>query len=69
MDIDLKSFFDNVNHGKLLKQIWSLGIRDKKVISIISKMLKAKSRRKAYPPKEFHKERNPKSTFRKHSIK
>ena len=41
VDIDIKGFFDNVNHGKLLKQMWSLGIRDKKLICIISKMLKA----------------------------
>lgn len=41
VDIDIKGFFDNINHSKLLKQIWSLGIRDKKLISIISKMLKA----------------------------
>ena len=41
VDVDIKGFFDNVNHGKLLKQIWSLGIQDKKLISIISKMLKA----------------------------
>lgn len=41
VDIDIKGFFDNVNHGKLLKQLWSMGIRDKKLISIISTMLKA----------------------------
>lgn len=41
VDMDLKGFFDNVDHSKLLKQIWSLGIHDKKVISILSKMLKA----------------------------
>lgn len=41
VDVDIKSFFDKINHGKLLKQIWSMGIRDKRVISIISKMLKA----------------------------
>lgn len=40
IDVDIKGFFDNVNHGKLLKQLWTIGIRDKKVISIISKMLK-----------------------------
>ncbi|ADH09955.1 MULTISPECIES: group II intron reverse transcriptase/maturase [Bacillus] len=40
VDIDIKGFFDNVNHGKLLKQIWSLGIRDKSLLSIISKILK-----------------------------
>lgn len=41
VDIDIKGFFDNVNHGKLLKQLWTLGIHDKRLISIISKMLKA----------------------------
>jgi len=41
VDIDIKGFFDNVDHGKLLKQMWSLGIRDKSLLCIISKMLKA----------------------------
>lgn len=41
VDVDIKSFFDNVNHGKLLKQMWNLGIKDKQLISVISKMLKA----------------------------
>ena len=41
VDIDIKGFFDNVRHGKLLKQIWTLGIRDKRLISIISKILKS----------------------------
>lgn len=41
VDIDIKGFFDNVNHGKLIKQMWTMGIRDKRIISIISKMLKA----------------------------
>lgn len=40
VDIDIKGFFDNVNHGKLIKQMWTLGIRDKNLICIISKMLK-----------------------------
>ena len=40
VDIDIKGFFDNVNHGKLLKQIYSIGIRDKNLLCIISKMLK-----------------------------
>lgn len=40
INVDIKGFFDNVNHGKLLKQLWTIGIQDKKVISIISKMLK-----------------------------
>lgn len=42
VDIDIKGFFDNVNHGKLIKQMWNLGIRDKNLLSVISKMLKAK---------------------------
>ncbi|PGS46780.1 group II intron reverse transcriptase/maturase [Bacillus sp. AFS041924] len=41
IDVDIKGFFDNVNHSKLLKQMWSLGIRDKPLLSIISKLLKA----------------------------
>lgn len=42
VDFDIEGFFDNVNHGKLLKQLWNLGIRDKKLIKIISLMLKDK---------------------------
>ncbi|MGO5067342.1 group II intron reverse transcriptase/maturase [Clostridium sp. LCP25S3_F8] len=42
VDIDIEAFFDNVNHAKLLKQLWSIGIRDKNLLTIISKMLKAK---------------------------
>lgn len=40
VDIDIKGFFDNVNHSKLIKQMWALGIRDKKLICIIKEMLK-----------------------------
>lgn len=42
VDVDIKGFFDNIDHGKLLKQIWTLGIRDKSLLAIISKLLKAK---------------------------
>lgn len=41
VDIDIKGFFDNVDHGKLLRQLWHMGIQDKRIIAIISKMLKA----------------------------
>lgn len=41
VDIDIKSFFDNVNHSKLIKQMWTLGIRDKQLLCIIKEMLKA----------------------------
>lgn len=51
VDIDIKGFFDNVNHGKLLKQLWTLGIRDKKLISIISTMLKAEVAGIGFPEK------------------
>ena len=40
VDVDIKGFFDNVNHGKLLKQIW-----------IISKMLKAEIDGEGVPEK------------------
>lgn len=41
VEIDIKSFFDNVNHTKLIKQMWSLGIQDKQLICIIKKILTA----------------------------
>lgn len=41
VDIDIKGFFDNIDHGKLLKQLWTLGIEDKSLLRVISKMLKA----------------------------
>lgn len=41
VDIDIKGFFDNVNHSKLIRQIWAMGIRDKKLICVIKQMLKA----------------------------
>ena len=51
IDIDIHGFFDNVNHGKLLKQMWALGIRDKKLLSIISTMLKAEVAGIGFPEK------------------
>lgn len=51
VDVDIKGFFDHVNHGKLLKQLWTLGIRDKIVISIIGKMLKAEIEGEGIPTK------------------
>ena len=41
VDVDIKGFFDNVDHSKLLKQLWSMGIQDKNLLCIISKLLKA----------------------------
>ena len=51
VDIDIKGFFDNVNHGKLLKQMWSMGIQDKQLLCIISKMLKAPIENEGVPTK------------------
>lgn len=41
VDIDIEGFFDNVNHTKLIQQMWTMGIRDKNLLCIIRKMLKA----------------------------
>lgn len=51
VDIDIKGFFDNVSHGKLLKQMWNMGIQDKRVLSIISAMLKAEVAGIGFPQK------------------
>lgn len=41
VDMDIHSFFDNVNHTLLIKQLWNIGIKDNRVLAIIGKMLKA----------------------------
>ena len=51
VDIDIKGFFDNVNHSKLKKQMWSMGICDKQLFSIIGKMLKAEIKGIGIPEK------------------
>lgn len=51
VDVDIKGFFDNVDHSKLIKQIYTMGIRDKKVISIIKKILKAEIEGEGIPTK------------------
>ncbi|EEM17194.1 MULTISPECIES: group II intron reverse transcriptase/maturase [Bacillus] len=38
---DIKGYFDNINHRFLIKKLWRLGIRDKRIIKIIQIMLKA----------------------------
>jgi group II intron reverse transcriptase/maturase len=49
VDIDIKSFFDKIDHNKLIKQLWALGIHDKKLISIIKCMLKAEIVNEGFP--------------------
>lgn len=41
VDIDIKGFFDNIDHDILIRQMWNMGIRDKKLLSVIKAMLKA----------------------------
>jgi RNA-directed DNA polymerase len=38
---DISKFFDNVNHSILIKQLWHMGIRDRRLLMIIKAMLKA----------------------------
>ena len=38
---DIKGFFDNINHNVMIESLWDIGIRDKRVLSIIKQMLKA----------------------------
>ena len=41
VDVDIEGFFDNVDHRKLMQQLWSMGVRDTKLLMIIRTMLKA----------------------------
>lgn len=41
IEFDIKGFFDNVNHAKLIRQIWAMGIQDKHLIYVIRKILTA----------------------------
>lgn len=38
---DISGFFDNVNHTKLIKKLWHMGICDRRILMIIKAMLKA----------------------------
>ena len=38
---DISKFFDNVNHNILIKKLYSMGIKDRRVLMIIKEMLKA----------------------------
>jgi len=51
VDIDIKGFFDNVNHTLLIKQLWNLGIHDRRVLACISKMLNAEIDKEGVPSK------------------
>ncbi|MBB6447997.1 group II intron reverse transcriptase/maturase [Bacillus benzoevorans] len=51
VDIDIKGFFDNINHTILMKQLWNMGIQDRKVLRLIGKMLKAEIDGEGIPKK------------------
>lgn len=38
---DISKFFDNVDHSVLIKKLWHMGIKDRRVLMIIKAMLKA----------------------------
>lgn len=39
IEFDIKGFFDNVNHSKLIRQIWVLGIHDKQLLFVLRRIL------------------------------
>lgn len=39
LEFDIKGFFDNVNHSKLIKQLWTMGIQDKQLLFVIKRIL------------------------------
>jgi group II intron reverse transcriptase/maturase len=41
IEFDIKGFFDNVNHSKLIKQIWAMGFRDKHLLYVLRRILTA----------------------------
>ncbi len=55
VEFDIKGFFDNVDHSKLIQQIWSMGIQDKHLLYVIRQILKAPirmpDRKTVYPAK------------------
>ena len=55
IEFDIKGFFDNVDHPKLIRQIWAMGIRDKSLIYILRQILTAPIRmpdgKTVYPTK------------------
>ena len=41
LEFDIKGFFDNVNHSKLMKQLWTLGVQDKQLLFVLRRILNA----------------------------
>jgi RNA-directed DNA polymerase len=38
---DISKFFDTINHAVLLRRLWAMGVRDRRVLMVIKQMLKA----------------------------
>lgn len=55
VEFDIKSFFDEVDHNKLIRQLWAIGIRDTSLLAKIRCILKAPIRtsddKMVYPTK------------------
>lgn len=51
VNIDIDSFFDNIDHSTMLKILWLNGIRDRKLLSIIKAILKAPIQGEGIPRK------------------
>ena len=51
VSIDIKSFFDCVSHSKLIKQLWTLGIQDKNLLSILKRSLSSEIKGEGIPDK------------------
>lgn len=41
IEFDIEGFFNNIDHSKLIEQIWALGIHDKELIYVVKRILKA----------------------------
>ena len=41
IEFDIKGFFDEVDHSKLMKQIWAMGIQDKHLLYVLKQILEA----------------------------
>lgn len=41
IEFDIRGFFDNVNHAKLIRQIWAMGFHDKHLIYVLRRILTA----------------------------
>ena len=61
IEFDIKGFFDIVNHSKLIKQMWALGIQDKQLLFVIRRILTAsikmpdqKVQDKIHPKRQDH---------------